>query len=97
MDIELSEKELGMAKLLIESQISSFDPTKYSNEYYNAVHALIEGKAEKEQITSTVESGAAPAGKVIDIMAALEASIAAINKEKPKRKNLLHLNGFMMQ
>jgi DNA end-binding protein Ku len=86
-DIELSGKELSMAKLLIESQISSFDPNKYSNEYYNAVHALIESKAEKEQIASTVESGLAPAGKVIDIMAALEASIQAIKKqEKPKKK-----------
>ena len=85
-DIELSEKELGMAKLLIESQISHFNPTKYSNEYYNAVHALIESKAEKEQVSRAADGEIAPAGKVIDIMAALEASIKAINKQKPKKK-----------
>ena len=86
-DIELSKKELSMAKLLIESQISAFEPKKYQNEYYNAVRDLIETKAEKEQVSRAAESEHAPAGKVIDIMAALEASIKAIEKkEKPKRK-----------
>ncbi|WP_371371441.1 hypothetical protein [Sporomusa aerivorans] len=86
-DIELSEKELGMAKLLVESQISRFDPYKYKSEYYNAVYNLIKTKAEKEQISCATENEYASAGNVIDIMAALEASIKAIEeKEKPKRR-----------
>lgn len=86
-DIKLSEKELSMAKLLVESQISKFDPNKYKNEYYNAVYDLIKTKAEKEQISCATENEQASPGKVIDIMAALEASINAIKEqEKPKRK-----------
>jgi DNA end-binding protein Ku len=46
--------------------------------------SLIDSKAESAQVGSTPTE---PAGKVIDIMAALEASISAIKKqEKPKKK-----------
>lgn len=67
-----------MAKLLIESQLTEFEPEKYKNEYLAAV-----SKAEQEAVIST----AAPEGgpQVVDIMAAIEASLAAL-KEKPKTK-----------
>ncbi|CVK18433.1 Non-homologous end joining protein Ku [Sporomusa sphaeroides DSM 2875] len=81
--IKLSDKELNMARQLITSLITDFEPGKYENEYHKAVMNLIDSKAKTVIGTKQAE----PPGKVIDIMAALEASIAAIKaQEKPKRK-----------
>lgn len=82
-DVQPSEKELAMAKLLIESQLTEFDPEKYKNEYHAAVMALIDGKAEQEAVISKPAAQGMPA---IDIMAAIEASLAAIKKDKIKPK-----------
>lgn len=82
-DVQPTEKELAMAKLLIESQLTEFEPEKYKNEYHAAVMALIDSKAEQEAIITKPAAQAAP---VIDIMAAIEASLAALKKEKPKTK-----------
>ncbi len=84
-DMQPTEKELAMAKLLIESQLTEFQPEKYKNEYHAAVMALIDSKAEQEAIITKPAAQAAP---VIDIMAAIEASLAAIKKDKsnPKQK-----------
>lgn len=87
-DVQPSEKELAMAKLLIESQLTEFEPEKYKNEYLAAVMSLIDRKAEQEAVISK----AAPEGgpQVVDIMAAIEASLAALKenlKQRPKRRN----------
>jgi DNA end-binding protein Ku len=83
-DVQLSDKELNMARQLINSLVTDFEPRKYENEYYKAVMQLIDAKAESAHVGSKPIE---PGGKVIDIMAALEASIQAIKKqEKPKKK-----------
>lgn len=82
-DVQPSEKELAMAKLLIESQLTEFEPEKYKNEYHAAVMALIDGKAEQEAVISKPAAQGMPA---IDIMAAIEASLAALKKDKPKTR-----------
>lgn len=75
---ELSEQELNMAKLLINSMDTPFDPTKYQDEYQEKLRALIETKiAGKEVVAAEPES----AGKVIDLMDALKASIEKARKE----------------
>ena len=83
-DVKLTDKELNMARQLINSLVTDFEPEKYENEYYKSVMSLIDSKAESAQVGSKqVEAG----GKVIDIMAAIEASIKAIEeKEKSKKR-----------
>ncbi|MDF2572147.1 MAG: repair protein [Sporomusa sp.] len=83
-DVKLTDKELNMARQLISSLVTEFNPNQYDNEYYKSVMGLIDSKAESAQVgTKQFE----PGGKVIDIMAALEASINAIKQtEKTKRK-----------
>lgn len=83
-DVKLSDKELNMARQLINSLITEFNPNQYQNEYYKSVMDLIDRKTENAQAgAKSVE----PGGKVIDIMAALEASINAIKaQEKSKKK-----------
>jgi DNA end-binding protein Ku len=70
-----SERELEMAKQLIESLAADFEPEQYRDEYRDRVLDLIERKAAGETIT--IETPEEEPQKVPDLMAALEASIAA--------------------
>jgi DNA end-binding protein Ku len=82
-DSELTEKELTMAKQLVESLASDFEPDQFEDTYRNKVLELIERKAAGE--TGLVEVPEVDTGeKVVDLMAALEASVAAA-KEARKR------------
>ena len=65
-----------MAQQLIESLVTDFEPERYKDEYREKVLELIERKAAGEEITAAPEAPA-PA-KVPDLMAALEASLAAV-------------------
>jgi DNA end-binding protein Ku len=75
-DLNVSDRELKMAQQLIESLTSEFEPEKYRDEYREKVLELIERKASGEEIAVQPEAPA-PA-KVPDLMAALEASLAAV-------------------
>jgi DNA end-binding protein Ku len=75
-----SERELNMARQLVESLSAPFDPTKYRDDYRERVIELIEQKAEGAEIAQAPES--APAAPVVDLMAALEASLAAARAAK---------------
>ena len=77
--VEVSERELKMARQLIESLSGDFEPSRYRDEYRDKVLDLIERKAQGEEITIQPEAPAPT--KVPDLMAALEASLAAV-KEK---------------
>ena len=74
-DVESSERELAMAKQLIESLVSDFEPEKYRDEYRDRVLDLIERKAQGE--TVVIDAAPEEPKEVPDLMAALEASIAA--------------------
>jgi len=90
-ELSVSDRELTMARQLIESLTDDFDPGKYKDEYREKVLELIEAKAEGQEIAVQPEAPA-PA-KVPDLMAALEASLAAVRGDeqeeeaKPKRKS----------
>ena len=79
-----SEKELKIALQLIESLSSQFQPQKYHNEYHDQLMELIESKAEGETLIVQEPAQAEP-GKVIDLMAALEASLSAMKEKKPAK------------
>ena len=80
---ELNAKELTMAKQLIESLAGDFEPGQFEDTYRVKVLDLIERKAAGE--TGLVEVPEIESGeKVIDLMAALEQSVAAA-KEARKR------------
>ena len=87
-ELKASERELTMAQQLIDSLSSDFEPGKYRDEYREKVLELIERKASGEEIAVQPEAPA-PA-KVPDLMAALEASLAAVKDDgdgdKPKAK-----------
>ncbi|MCU1483745.1 MAG: Ku protein [Actinomycetia bacterium] len=72
--IKVSDKELAMAKQLVDSLSVDFDPNEFRDDYRDKVLALIERKAGGEEIVLEAPQPA-DEGKVIDLMAALEASV----------------------
>ena len=74
-DVEVNDKEVAMAEALVDSLAADFEPEKYRDEYREEVMALIQMKADGEEFE--VPEVAAEKPKVVDIMAALEASVAA--------------------
>jgi DNA end-binding protein Ku len=77
-----SDRELKMAEQLIASLSAAWDPAGFKDEYRERVIDLIERKAAGEEIAvqpEAEETEAAP-----DLMAALEASLAAVGKEDEK-------------
>jgi DNA end-binding protein Ku len=87
-ELQVSDREVAMAQQLIDSLSGEFEPERYRDEYREKVLDLIERKASGEEITAAPEAPA-PA-KVPDLMAALEASLAAVRSDEddtpPKRK-----------
>ena len=84
-DVEVSERELAMARQLIEMLSGPFEPEKYRDEYREAVLSLIERKANGEEI-SLAPAPAAPKA-VPDLMAALQASVAAVGQRTAASAN----------
>lgn len=72
---KVGERELKVAEQLIDSLATSFNPSKYKDEYRDCVVAMLEKKAEGERIVTQPQVAAKPV-KAGDLMAALEASLA---------------------
>jgi DNA end-binding protein Ku len=75
------KRELDMAKQLIESLTSDFDPDKYRDEYREELLDLLERKAEGKEVVSAPTEEPKPT-KAPDLMAALEESLAAVRGEE---------------
>ncbi len=73
-DVKTTKREVDMARQLIESLTTEFDPSKYRDEYRERVLDLIERKADGQEIS--VQAAPAEPDQVPDLMAALEASLA---------------------
>ena len=86
----VGDKELKAADQLIESLLTDFDPGKYHDEYKKCVMAMIEKKANGEQIVIEQATNPRTAGKAPDLMAALQASLA---KAKAKAAGGAKANG----
>ena len=73
-DSEPAERELEMARQLVASLEADFAPDKYHDTYREELLELIDKKAAGEEIVE--RPAAEEPGKVLDLMAALEASLA---------------------
>jgi DNA end-binding protein Ku len=71
-------KELRLAAQIIDSLGTDWDPTRYHDTYTEELKSLIEAKAKGKELV--VEPEEAPQGSVVDLMQALEASLAAARK-----------------
>jgi DNA end-binding protein Ku len=84
-DVDATPQEVEMAKLLIDQLAADFEPEKYADTYREEVLALIERKAEGREIAvqPALEEEAKP---VPDLMAALKASLDAVQKTDGAKK-----------
>jgi DNA end-binding protein Ku len=91
-DVEVRDREVDIAKQLVESLSSEFEPGKFRDTYRDEVLALIERKASGEEIAVQPARDEA-AEPVPDLMAALRASLDAVRAgdgdepaPKPKKR-----------
>ncbi|HET7529662.1 MAG TPA: Ku protein [Mycobacteriales bacterium] len=75
-DIDVRPQELQMAQSLIDTLSGDFQPEQYSDNYREALQALIEAKVEGREVVQP-EQPAGDTGTVVDLMAALRASVEA--------------------
>jgi DNA end-binding protein Ku len=72
--VQLSERELSMAQLLLESMANEWEPGKYHDTHREKVEALIEEKRQGHEIVTGVQAEPT-ATPVVDLMDVLSASI----------------------
>jgi DNA end-binding protein Ku len=75
-DVDVRAQELQMAKSLIETLAGDFRPEQYGDNYREALQTLIEAKVAGREVVQPAEP-AADTGTVVDLMAALRASVEA--------------------
>jgi DNA end-binding protein Ku len=71
---KVTEREMNLAKMLVESLAAEFEPAKYHDTYRTNLRTMIEAKVEGHKVVETPEPHIAP---VIDIMEALKKSLEA--------------------
>ncbi len=72
-DFDYKPAELAMAKQLVSAMTGEFDPAQYKDEYREALENVIQAKVDGKE-TVEIEQPE-ESGKLIDLMAALEASV----------------------
>lgn len=82
-EVELKPAEKKMASQLIEAMTGEFDPSAYRDEYREALMQVIESKIEGRE-TVEVEPAEEPT-KLVDLMAALQASVNAATSAREAR------------
>ena len=76
-------KELKLAEQIIDALASDWEPTRYHDTYTEQMRELIEAKAKGEEVTVEPDEEA-PSAEVIDLMAALQASLDAKRSGRAK-------------
>jgi DNA end-binding protein Ku len=80
-DVDVRSQELAMAQSLIETLSGDFDPTQYADDYREALEKLIEAKVEGREVVQPTPAAGEDA-PVVDLMAALRASVAAAKESR---------------
>jgi DNA end-binding protein Ku len=83
-DYDFKPAELQMARQLVSAMTGEFEPEKYKDEYREALMEVIQQKVEGKQIVAP--EPAEESGNLIDLMAALEASVNAAKDARGGKK-----------
>lgn len=73
-DQELSDKEMSMARMLIDELAGDYDPDEFEDDYALAVEALVRAKIDGGKVQQ-VEDDEEESGEVVDLLAALARSV----------------------
>jgi DNA end-binding protein Ku len=80
VDVKVRDQELEMARQLIGSLTAEWHPETFTDEYREALMKIVEAKINGEEVEVV---SAEPTAKVVDLMEALKASVAAAKKKPP--------------
>lgn len=81
--VDVRPAEIAMANSLVESLSGDFDPADYTDQYRAAIESVVEAKIEGRDLVPAPDTAdAAASGTVVDLVAALQASIAAVKASK---------------
>jgi DNA end-binding protein Ku len=84
--VSVSAKEIAMAETLVEAMATKFEPDEFKDEYKEAIEEIVKAKVQgKEDLIEAPEAAAETT--VVDLMAALKASVERAKKEEraPRR------------
>jgi len=88
-DYKISDKEMNMARELVDSMAGEWQPEKYHDEYREKLLEWINHKVEAgEEVALAVPEEEAPerkAGEIVDFMSLLKKSVEKTQKERGKK------------
>jgi DNA end-binding protein Ku len=74
-DVPVRPQELAMAESLIATMAGDFDPTQFTDDYRDAMQALLEAKQSGGEVQQPPETADTGGGAVVDLMSALRRSV----------------------
>ncbi len=81
--VTIRKQEVGMAESYIATLTADFDPTRYSSDYREALEQLVQAKAAGLPMPdSDTDDGEGDTAQVVDLVAALRASVDAAKKRR---------------
>jgi len=83
-DYDFKPAEMAMARQLVSAMTGEFEPEKYKDEYREALLDVIEQKVEGKEVKAP--EPAEESGNLVDLMAALEASVNAAKSSRGGEK-----------
>jgi DNA end-binding protein Ku len=83
-NIEVSGKEMDLAKVLIDSMTDTFEPARYKDEYHDKVLAVIESKV-AGVAPAVAETLPSKPTKVVDLMEVLKQSLNETQKKASRK------------
>ena len=84
-DVDIKKQEVAMAESYISTLSTDFDPGRYSSDYREALEALVEAKSEGVEMPEVEEQE--PGAQVVDLVAALRASVEAAKKRRGEKSD----------
>ncbi|HEY1134170.1 MAG TPA: Ku protein [Nocardioides sp.] len=78
---EIKDSEVKMAQMLVETLAGDFDAADFSDDYAEAVEAVVKAKVEGGEVQRT-ETSTKSSGEVVDLLAALQRSVQAAKKSR---------------
>lgn len=84
-DVKATDAEVGMARMFIDQLSGEFDPTQFSDSYREALEQVVAAKLEGVAVPAPAE-GAPEQAEVVDLVAALKASVEAAKARRDAAK-----------
>ncbi|MCZ2829331.1 Ku protein [Modestobacter sp. VKM Ac-2986] len=83
-EVAVKPQELAMAESLISTMAGDFDPSAFTDDYREAMQALLEAKQSGGEVQAAPEAADTGGGAVVDLMSALRRSVERAGGSAPK-------------